>query len=89
MRQSRAERFSVMLSVPRRVMFPRSGSSLGRARRWLLAGTRLSTIGIGLCLIFDVRQWYFWGPIVAGAVFVVTDAVLSYRDKRAVKRKEN
>ena len=89
MRQSRAERFSVVLSIPRRVMFPRSGSSLGYARRWLLAGIRLSTIAIGLCLIFDVRQWYFWGPIVAGAVFVVTDAVLSYRYKRAEGCKEN
>jgi hypothetical protein len=82
-RQSRADRFSVVLSIPRRVMFPHSGSSLGYARRWLLAGTRLSTIAIGLFLVFDVRQWYFWLPIVASAVFLVTDTVLAYRYKRA------
>jgi CHASE2 domain-containing sensor protein len=88
-RQSRVDRFSIVLSIPRRVMFPRSGLSLGYARRWLLAGTRLSTIAIGLCLIFNVRQWYFWIPIVAAAVFFVGDMALAYRYKCARKAQQN
>jgi CHASE2 domain-containing sensor protein len=69
----------------RKVMFPRSGRSLRPARRWLLAGTRLSTVAIGICLVLGVREWYLWIPIAAGVLFLLADLPLAYRDKRAAR----
>jgi len=71
------------MGILRIVMFPRSGRPLRPVRRWLLAGTRLSTVAIGICLVLGVREWYFWAPIVTAVVFLFADLPLAYRDKRA------
>jgi CHASE2 domain-containing sensor protein len=76
-----------MMAILRRVMFPRSGRSLRPARRWLLAGTRLSTVAIGICLALGVREWYFWIPIATAVLFLFADLPLAYRDRRAGKNK--
>jgi hypothetical protein len=72
-----------MLEILRKLIFPRSGASLSPLRKWLLAGTRLSTVAIGICLVLGVRQWYFWVPIASALGFLVADLPLAYKDKRA------
>jgi hypothetical protein len=81
-RQWLAEVFRAVLSVVRRVMFPRSGSSLGYARRGLLAGTRVSTIAIGVCLVVGVHQWWEWVVIGCAVACLVADLPLAYKDRR-------
>src|ERR1700680_221923 len=77
---------SLLLHVPRRVMFPQSGSSLGHARRWLLAGIRLCTLAIGINLTFGVHQWYIWiPPVIAGIAFLLADIPFAYRDKHSLQ----
>jgi hypothetical protein len=72
-----------VLRVLRRVMFPRSGRSLGRWRRLLLAGARLSTIAIGICLAAGLyHHWYIWIPVAGVVVLFVVDLPVAYREKR-------
>jgi hypothetical protein len=78
----RVEVSRLVLAPIRRVMLPRSGASLGRGRRWLLAGTRLSTIAIGVCLVIGVRQWYVWVVVGAAIGCLVADLPLAYMERR-------
>jgi len=71
---------SAVRAMLHRVVFPRSGASLGYARKWLLAGTRISTLAVGICLAFGLyHHWYIWIPIGASMVFLVADVSLAYR----------
>lgn len=75
----------IVVAVLRKVLFPRSGRSLGIARKWLLAGTRLCTVAIGICLVLG-SAWYIWIPVAGIAACLAADLPLAYRDRRSGKR---
>ena len=66
-----------------RVVLPRSGASLGPTRRWLLAGTRVSTLVTGICLTLGMyRHWYIWIPVAVTVSLLSLDLPLAYSQKR-------
>lgn len=74
-----------VLSILRRVMFGRRGSSVGYSRRWLKAGVGLCGLATSICVVLDVHEWYNGIPIIAGALLLLADLSLAFKDKRAAR----
>jgi hypothetical protein len=71
------------MDVLRKILFPRSGGSLGRARKWLLAGTRVCTITTGVCLAAGLyHHWYVWVLVAATVTLLAFDLPLAYKEGR-------
>jgi hypothetical protein len=66
----------------RKVLFPRSGRSLSRARKWLLAGTRICTVATGVCLATGLyHHWYVWILVAGTIILLAFDLPFAYQEE--------
>lgn len=65
-----------------RRLFPRSGTSMGIRRLWLILGFRLSIVTLGICIAVHVQQWYLWVPVASTLLFLLAEIPVSRQEKR-------